>query len=241
MPEPSGVPTLGLIAPPGARPSRARVATVALLALAAFVIAAGIDLFGPRRVDIRAFDSREVARLDTEMWRSYYDKKPVALFFQLAELMRRQFHFPLLRSYVAAFYAAKAAFVFKGGHARPDYEKALPDIERYYASIARLSTTRFDVKRTSQKELEWWIVHRERQRHPPGDLEGTLADAASELYRVPIGSLSDYGFWRARAMTIRDSMEEHGGVREQDWRTIDDELQTSWLALWSAVQRQRPS
>ena len=58
------------------------------------------DLFGPRRTDIRVFDPDAVAGLDTTMWRSYYDRRPAALFLQLAALMRRQFHFPLLRSLV---------------------------------------------------------------------------------------------------------------------------------------------
>ena len=70
---------------------------------------AGLDLFGPRRVDIRRFDPDELAYLDTVMWRSYYDRNPRELFFQLAELMRRQFHFPLLRSNEVAAYAAKEA------------------------------------------------------------------------------------------------------------------------------------
>jgi hypothetical protein len=87
-----------------------RVAALFLLAAAAILI--GIDLQGPVHADIRAFDPDRMAQLDTEMWRSYYDKKPDQLFFQLASLLREQFRFPPLRSYVTAFHAARAAFVF---------------------------------------------------------------------------------------------------------------------------------
>lgn len=76
-----------------------------LIALSAWM---AFDLYFPRQTDLRAFDADEVARLDAEMWRSYYDREPVKLFFQLAELLRRQFDLPFLRSHLAAFQAAKA-------------------------------------------------------------------------------------------------------------------------------------
>lgn len=77
-----------------------------------------IDLWGPRSANLRRFDPGEVAHLDTEMWRSYYDKERVRLFNQLAFLLRRQYHMQLLRSYVVGFHAAKAAFIFKDGKNR---------------------------------------------------------------------------------------------------------------------------
>jgi hypothetical protein len=201
----------------------------------ALLLWAGTDLYGPRRADIRDFDPGEVARLDTAMWRSYYDRKPLEMFFQLAELMRRQFHFPLLRSYVAAASAAKAAFVFKDGHDRGDYERALPDLVRYYEAIRKISLTPFDARRAARSELEWWIVHRERARHRDGDLERALAEAASEIYLVPVETLVEYGRFRAEAMTLRDSRASAGGVGERDWRRIEDALRISWKSLGRAV------
>ncbi|MBI1922849.1 hypothetical protein HYR99_01225 [Candidatus Poribacteria bacterium] len=94
----------------------------------ALLVWVGLDLYVPHRIDIRAFDPKEVARLDTIMWRSYYEKEHLRLFLQLAELMRTQYHFPFLKSHVVAYRAAKAAFIFKGGHSHADYEKALPDL-----------------------------------------------------------------------------------------------------------------
>jgi len=34
----------------------------------------------PRHADLRAFDPAEMARLETAMWRDYYDKRYAALF-----------------------------------------------------------------------------------------------------------------------------------------------------------------
>src|SRR5215831_18861288 len=83
---------------------------------------AAIDLWGRHTSDLRQFDADDVARLETAMWRSYYDKQPVRLFFQLAQVLRRQYRLPFLRSYVVAFYGARAAFVFKRGTRRSEYE-----------------------------------------------------------------------------------------------------------------------
>ena len=121
-----------------------------------------VDLWRPVSQNLRQFDPEEVARLDTDMWRSYYDRERLKLFNQLAFLLRRQYRIPLLRSYVVGFHAAKAAFIFKESHGRADYERALPDLLAYYAAIRKVSTTPFDVQRTARLELEWWIVHRER-------------------------------------------------------------------------------
>jgi hypothetical protein len=95
------------------------------LMLAAWV---AIDLYTSRSSHLKEFDADEVARLETDMWRSYYDKRQVRLFRQLAELLRKQYHRPLIRSNVVAYHAAKAAFVFKRGKERSDYEKALPGL-----------------------------------------------------------------------------------------------------------------
>src|SRR4051812_13473139 len=108
------------------RRSRKRYAALAvLLATAAY---ATYDLYGPRTSDIRAFDPDEVARLDTAMWRSYYGRERARLFLQLTELLRTQYHLPLLRSTLQGYRAAHAAFVFKEGKERTDYERALPDL-----------------------------------------------------------------------------------------------------------------
>src|SRR5256885_10908415 len=51
----------------------------------------------------------EVARLETAMWRSYYEKRRVQLFNQLAELLRTQYRMSQLRSNQVAYYGANAA------------------------------------------------------------------------------------------------------------------------------------
>jgi hypothetical protein len=99
------------------------------LVLALIVCAVLYDLYFPRTTQMREFDPDEVARLETAMRRSYYEKQRLSLFNQLAELLRTQYHMPPARSKLVAYYAANAAFVFKKGEQRSDYEKTLPVAE----------------------------------------------------------------------------------------------------------------
>lgn len=207
-----------------------------LLALAAVSLVYLVyDLYLPHRTRLRDFDPHQVARIETQMWRSYYDKKRLALFNQLAGLMRTQYRMPLVRSNEAAYQAAKAAFVFKEGKQRADYEKALPNLINFYRDIRAQSDTPFDVERAARLELEWWIIHRQRAQHQAGDLARSLAELQAEIFRLPVERFTEHARLRAEAMTIRDDKAEAGGVSEADWQHIDELLQGSWLSLWKAV------
>ncbi len=208
--------------------------------LALLIIAVGgwiaYDLYAPRTAHLREFDPDEVARLETAMWRSYYEKQRLRLFNQLSELLRTQYNMPLVRSNQVAYYAADAAFVFKKGKERADYEKALPELVKFYQAIRKLSDIPFDPERAARLELEWWIIHRQRAMHAPGDLDRALAELQSEIYKIPVERLMEHGRLRAEAMTIRDTKADAGGVTEADWAKIDELLHASWRSLAVAVK-----
>jgi hypothetical protein len=218
------------------RKSRKKIPVIVFALVAAVLLGWVLyDLYAPRMVHLRAFDADEVARLETAMWRSYYKKQRVRLFRQLSELLRTQYNMPLVRSNQVAYYAADAAFVFKKGKQRSDYEKALPELVKFYQSLRNMSDIPFDVDRAARLELEWWIIHRERANHAPGDLDRALAELQAEIYRVPIERLMEHGRLRAEAMTIPDTRAEAGGVTEADWAKIDELLHASWRSLFTAV------
>ena len=219
----------------GATRPRLKKRWVALALLVVLLAWIAYDLYGPRATAMRSFDPNEVARLETAMWRSYYSRERVKLFTELSELLRTQYNLPYVRSNVVAYNAAKAAFVFKDGRSRADYEKALPDLRSFYTEIQKVSDIKFDVERAAQLELEWWIIHRERKSHKPGDLDRSLADLPAELYGIPAEALMEHAQLRAEAMTIRDDKAEAGGVTEEDWAKIDQLLHASWQSLWKAV------
>ena len=225
---------------PRPRPRRLRRFLVAVAALAVLLAAwVAFDLYRPVGASLREFDADEVARLETAMWRSYYSRERVKLFGQLAELLRTQYRLPFWRSNAVAYRAAKAAFVFKDGRGRADYERALPDLVSFYDSIRAVADTDFDAERAARLELEWWIVHRERRAHAPGDLDRALADLQAELYRVPSERLAEHARLRAEAMAVRDTKAERGGVTEEDWKKIDELLHGSWRSLHTVVNSER--
>jgi hypothetical protein len=141
-----------------------------------------------------------------------------------------------LKSNQVAYYGANAAFVFKQGHQRSDYEKALPDLVKFYDAIRKTSDIPFDVDRAARLELGWWIIHRQRAQHAAGDLDKALAELQAEVYKVPLDRVMEHGRLRAEAMTIRDTKAESGGVTEADWIRINELLKGSWRSLAKALK-----
>ena len=214
---------------------RSKIKWIVLAVLTAVIVWVAIDLYAPRASRLKQFNPDEVARLETAMWRSYYQKERVKLFNQLTELLRTQYNLPLLRSHLVAYQASKAAFVFKEGRSRADYEKAMPNLVSFYEEIRKVSDISFDVNRAAQLELEWWIVHRERKKHAAGDLDKALAELPAEIYRAPVEQMMEHARFRAEAMTIRDDKAEAGGVSEADWQKIEELLRASWASLSKSV------
>jgi hypothetical protein len=66
---------------PSQTPGRLRKILVRVMALVLVFLNCGAlyDLYYPRTTQMREFDPDEVARLETAMWRSYYEKRQHAL------------------------------------------------------------------------------------------------------------------------------------------------------------------
>jgi hypothetical protein len=202
---------------------------IILILLSILVIWIITDLNYPYKTDLKNINAPEMARLDEAMWRSYYERKPLQLFLQSAELMRIQFKAPFCRSNLLAFHAAKAAFIFKGGKNRSDYEKALPNLTKYFEQINAISDTPFDTKLAAKLELEWWIIRRYRQEHPPAEWEKYLAEAAAAIYHKPAEKFKDYAHFRTEAMLLRDKKGDK--ITENDWQEINNLLQKAWSSF----------
>ncbi|WP_338873385.1 hypothetical protein WBJ53_30400 [Spirosoma sp. SC4-14] len=202
----------------------------------ALLLWVSIDLFVPQRHSIRQFDPQVMARQETAMWRSYYEKKPLLLFWQLAASLRQHFHAPFWRSFRIAFVATKAAFDFKKGHSRADYMQALPPLIAYYQSIQAISIESFSIEKVARLELEWWIIHRQREHYSYNDLAKALAQTAAVQYNQPVPHFAVYGRWRAEAMRLRDeSGQQLGGTTETDWQRIEQKLVRAWTELHKAL------
>jgi hypothetical protein len=210
-----------------------RIAAAGAIAAGILALWIGLDFAGSSRHDLRQFDGREVGNLETAMWRSYYEHRPVRLFWQATELLRRQFHLPFWKSCAAGYYAAHSAVTFQAGHSHAEYRRAVPDLKRYYSLIREASTTPFDVDRTAELELDWWIVHRERAQHTREDLYRGLARLQAAIYGLPEERFVEHARTRGDAMLLRD--ERASSISENDWRKIGELLDRSWTSLHHAV------
>ena len=197
-------------------------------------LAAAVDGLRRRRVDPRAFDPGALAAQETALWRSYYDRDRLAFVRQTTGLLRTQFGLSPTRAALAALAATVAAAVFQRGRAREDHQQALPALRAFYRLLGRDSVVHWDPQEAAERELEWWIVHREvadRGRRP---LETALARSAATLYGLPEEALAEHAALRAAAMLLRDEAGARDAVRPDEWDRIADLLRGSWTSLHTA-------
>jgi len=130
----------------------------------------------PRKADLRTFDAAEMARLETAMWRNYYEKRYPALFYHLYESSRGEFGFSPLESVRIALAAAQAAKAFQPTHSREEAGGALSHLVSYYSLLRPAAPSAFDVNEIARRELDWWQARRERIG--PRDYGRTVAAVA---------------------------------------------------------------
>lgn len=206
---------------------------ILLFVLAMLLLGLALDLTIPLNKDFKKFDPEVVGKLDAEMWRSYYERKPLKLFFQLSKLMREQFHSPYFRSYLLAYYSAKAAFVFKDGNSRIQYASALPHLNSYFGQLNEMSDTPFNFHKLAQEELEWWIIRREHDQYSPKDWEKVLSKEGEIMFHMPAEKFVGYAKDRVQAMLLRDDKGQ--AIEEKDWERITKLCIQAWTKFHKAL------
>jgi len=187
----------------------------------------------PRRADLRAFEPAEMARLETAMWRDYYEKRYPALFYHLTTLSRTQFGFSPLDSVRIALSAARAAKAFQPTRSRAAAAAAMPQLVVYYELLRPAAPNAFDVDVAARLELDWWQARREGVA--PADYGVTIAKVAAMTYGRPADdpAMLQSGILRAEAMAFRDARGQ--GITESDWREIEGRLLRAYELLKAAI------
>jgi len=189
----------------------------------------------PRHADLRAFDPAEMARLETAMWRDYYDKRYGALFYHLYESTRTQFGFSPLQSLHVAFSAAEAARTFQPTRSRREADAALPALVAYYRNFAPAAPVAFDVEEAARLELDWWQARREAVASRDYGL--TIARVAALTYgrSADDSGIRQFGIARAEAMAFRDARGE--AITDADWMRIENQLGEAYRTLKASIGR----
>jgi hypothetical protein len=187
----------------------------------------------PRRADLRAFGPAEMARLETAMWRDYYERRYPALFYHLYALSRTQFGFSPLDSVRIALSAARAAKAFQPTRSRAAATAAMPQLVVYYELLRPAAPNAFDVDVAARLELDWWQARREAVA--PADYGVTIAKVAAMTYGRPADepAILGSGIARAEAMALRDARGQ--GISDSDWREIEDRLLEAYRLLKAAI------
>ena len=187
----------------------------------------------PRKADLRSFDPAAMARLETAMWRAYYDKRYPRLFYHLYQVSRTQFGFSPFDSLRIALAAAQAAKTFQRTRSREAANAAMPSLATYYRLLSSAAPGAFDAEAAARLELDWWQARREALS--PGDYGVTIARVAAITYGKPAddSAMLAFGIGRAEAMTYRDRKGK--AMTEHDWSEIEGRLRRGYRRLKAAV------
>lgn len=211
------------------RPKLRASLAIILIILAALVAYAAV----PRTADLTAFDPAETARIETQMWRHYYDKRFAALLADLYRLAREQDGFSPLDSARIALAAARAARAFQPTTSRAEAQVAVPMLIDYFAVLARGAPEPVDIVAAARSELDWWQARSESVAAESYGL--TIARVTSLVYGVDDEDVREFGVLRAQAMDFRDARDK--AITEADWTAIEQQLTTAYRHLKRAVSR----
>jgi hypothetical protein len=211
---------------PGGRGRRRQIAgaVLSIVVLAAYVCF-------PRHADLTKFDPNAMARLETSMWRHYYEKRYLPLFGDLYDVSREQYGFSPLDSLQLALAAVSAARSFQPSTSRAEAEAALPSLVAYFAILSDAAPAPIEVRDAARTELAWWQARREAVA--PEQYGLIIARVATLVYGVDGEDLRRSGVERAQAMAYRDARDANMG--EADWSHIADRLELAYSLLKKAL------
>ncbi len=190
------------------------------------------------------FEPVRLAQTETAMWQAYYDRRPAKLFGLSVRLLQEQLGFNPAVALYNAYRLTRAAFAFKLGQSRPEYEKALRWLVPFYQTAHRRVKARWNPQEVAESELEWWIIHRhDFQPGQTANLEKALAKLCSLVYHLPEADLVGYARYRAEAMLFTDEdvrARERGETVTPHWNVIRDNLEKSYQALSDRLNQTPP-
>jgi hypothetical protein len=167
------------------------------------------------------------------MWRDYYNKHYIQLFWDVYASSRSEFRFSPLDSFRIALAAAHAAKLFQPTRSREEASVALPPLEVYFGLLRKGAPADFDPAKAAQLELDWWQARRENV--PPADYGKTIAETTALIYGAENPAVSASGVLRAEAMAYRDA--RSGKMTDSDWRAISGQLTTAYGKLKEGIGR----
>lgn len=185
--------------------------------------------------NLRQFDYKKVAKLDADMWRSYYNHQFIKMFLQLLQVMRTQLHLNWFLTLRLALYSGLAATDYRLKKGHENYPRVLINLIKFYKVISKNCTEPFDFQKAAEFELEWWDIHRYPGKYKKS-LEQSLADTQAVIYHCDAAQFKDYAHYRSVAMLLPN----HEGDKQNnppDWDKINELLVKSWQSLHRTMNK----
>jgi hypothetical protein len=203
---------------------------IGLLALAAgLVLMVAQDRI--TRPDPRGFDPQEMGRLESAMWRSYYDGRWLRLIGQTMQVSCGQYGFSWWDGARLSTHAAIAAMYFRYETNDP---RCIGQLESYYGIVRHATRISFDVSEAARLELQWW---KERRRDvQPAQYARTIARLSGFIHGVGEKKAMESALLRTRAMVYRD-VRRDGKMTDADWEEVSRQLTAAYTVLKNEIIR----
>lgn len=208
------------------------------IGVAAFsLIAACAWAIWPRNVDLHRFDPLLSARIETQLWQSYYDKDRLGLVIGIYRFGREVYGFSPASAGRMAWHAGRAAVAFQPSKNRAEAQRAIPSLVAYFEVIQRSASLRFDAVTAARVELDWWQLRREG--HHWREYAPVVADVTSRIYDVEAKAVLPFALVRCEMMAKRDANRRQG-LTSTDWSEIESGLANAWINLHGALHQGGP-
>jgi hypothetical protein len=192
---------------------------------------------------MRSFDPRLVGGLECDAWVAYYRREWGAFLRAAIRLTRHTFGLNWPATLYGAWLVLRANQLW-APYPDNDPEGARRCMRKFYALVRRRHHERFDLDEAARLEVEWWRVHRVRQRETPGEGEDALVAALvalyAHVYRVAPETVRRAAQERTDAMDLSDAWVQAGCDRADP--LVEQEraaLVRSYAALLAAVHAVR--
>ena len=194
------------------------------------------------------FDPDRVARLETESWRAYYDRRWLGMARVLVAAHREQFGLSPAGALLATISASRAAIAFAPLEGS-DVDKARRHLLAYYRRVRAALGTAADAATLAERELDYWVVHRRlaiaRKANPPAatlsepdtlraiePMTMAFARLHAALFDSTPETMRPSAEWRALAAVAVDRIS--GGYSTNvaaDWAQVEAYLQQTYQAI----------
>ena len=203
---------------------------IGLLALAAGLLLV-VAQDRTARPNPRGFDPQEMGRLESAMWRSYYDGRWLRLIGQTMQVSCGQYGFSWWDGARLSKHAAIAAMYFRRETNDP---RCIGHLESYYGIVRHATRIEFEVSEAARLELQWW---QERRRDvPPAQYARTIARLSGFIHGVGEVEAMESALLRTHAMVYRDARRD-GKMTDADWEEVSRQLTAAYTVLKNEVIR----